>query len=158
MSPMRLARIDGTGVGVTVRGWYRLITGRIRFAVRRDQIIRATVAERGSLEAAVTAREAGLGTNRGTRWPGRLRLGGFLCHGLLDRQFWAVGRCEAPTPLLVLHVSHIRARSVHGPITHALLLGDAPYMQAVLHVPDPQAAAAALNGPGAAGGTADRSV
>lgn len=146
---MRLARIevrinDG-GVHVTVSGWYRLIAGRIRFDAGRDQIISATAAERGKLEEAVTAREAGFGTNRGTQRTGRLRLGGFLCQGLLGRQFWAVGPCEASTPVLVLHVSNIRARSVHGPITHALLLGDAPYKQAVLQVPDPHAAAAELN-------------
>ena len=138
-------QIDDDGVRVTVKGWYRLISGRIRFAARRDQIIRAMVAERGGLEAAVTAREAGFGTNRGTQRTGRLRLGGFLCQGLLGRQFWAVGPCEASTPFLVLHVSNISARSVHGPITHAMLLGDTPYKQAVLQVPDPHAAVADLN-------------
>lgn len=138
-------QIDDDGVRVTIRGWYRLINGRIRFAARRDQIIRATVAERGGLEAAVTAREAGFGTNRGTSWTGRLRLGGFLCNDLLGRQFWAVSPCEASTPLLVLHVSNISARSVHGPFTRALLMGDAPYKQAVLLVPDPHAAEADLN-------------
>lgn len=119
--------------------------GRIGFAARRDQVIRATVAERGELEAAVTARETGFGTNRGEYWTGRLRLGGFLCNGLLGRQFWAVGRCEASTPLLVLHVSNIAARSVHGPLARALMFGDAPYKQAVLQVPNPHAAAADLN-------------
>ena len=138
-------QIDDDGVRVTVRGWYRLISGPIRFAARRDQIIRATVAERGGLEAAVTAREAGFGTNRGTSWTGRLRLGGFLCNGLLGRQFWAVGPCEASTPLLLLQVSNISTRSVHGPFTRALLMGDAPYKQAVLQVPDPHAAVADLN-------------
>ena len=121
------------------------MTGRLRFVARRDQIIRATVAERGELEAAVTAREVGFGTNRGTQWTGRLRLGGFLCNGLLGRQFWAVGPCESSTPLLVLHVGNVRARTVHGPLARAMLLGDAPYKQAVLQVPDPHAAASGLN-------------
>ena len=146
---VRLARIevqvDGEGVQVTVRGWYRLTMGRLRFAAGRDQIIRATVAERGELEAPVTAREAGFGTNRGTQRTGRLRLGGFLCNDLLGRQFWAAGPCEASTPLLVLHVRNISVRSVHGPFTRALLMGDAPYKQAVLKVPDPHAAVAELN-------------
>ena len=144
--PARIeVRIDEDGVRVTVRGWYCLIGGRLGFAARRDQIIRAAVAERGGLEAAVTAREAGFGTNRGTSRTGRLRLGGFLCHGLLGRQFWAVGPCEASTPLLVLHVGNISARSVHGPLARALLLGDAPYKQAVLQVADPHQAADDLN-------------
>ena len=145
---MRLARIDvridGGGVRVTVTGWYRLVTGRIRFAATHDQIISAEVAQRGGLEAAVTARDCGFGTNRGTRWRGRLRLGGFLCHGLLGRQFWAVGPCEESTPLLLLHLHHVGIRSVHGPLARALMLGPAPYKQAVLQVPDPHAAAAEL--------------
>ncbi len=143
-------RIDGEGVRVAVRGWYRLIAGQIRLTATHDQIIRAEVAERGGLEAAVTAREAGFGTNRGTSQRGRLRLGGFLCQGLLGRQFWAVGPCDESTPLLLLHLHDVDYRSVHGPVARAMIFGPAPYKQAVLEVPDPHAAAADLNELGSA--------
>ncbi len=108
-------------VEVTLSGFDRMMAWRRRVRIPVEQVVGATVADRGSLEQSIDHRALGIGTHTGARRPGRRRVGTMLGRAVPGKQFWAVAAGPPTTPLLVLDLD-----PPVGPFERAVLECDEP--------------------------------
>ena len=97
----RFDQREGT-LRVALTGWDRGMIWRRGVDFDRDNIARATVAERHELESLIDHRWLGFGTHDGAKRPGRRRVGLMMGRGMAGKQFWAVPRSGPELPVLVL--------------------------------------------------------
>ncbi len=119
-------RLGEEAITVKLTGWDRVISGRRKVRIDRNQITSVAVAHHYPLESLIDHRVLGFGSHIGSQQPNRRRVGTMLGRAVTRKQFSAAPAGPQDEQLLVVD------------------LDDPEFSRVVLSVADPTATATTL--------------